>query len=102
MSGEVNARYFVLILLATVFSYMVVAGIFKWRQAKVGETQNTKKASEMFYPSVTMLPYYEMNYSLAKLSLYKTRKNLTEYYSQMAGIKRDIISIKQSYETGNG
>ena len=84
------------------FLYMMGMSISKWKQGKVGETETNKKASEMFYPSVTFMPFYEMNNSLAKLSSFKNIKNLTEYYSKTSYIKRDIISIEQSYETGNG
>ena len=95
-------RYLVLLLLGLVFLYMMSTSIFKWTQGKVGETQSNKKASDMLYPSVTLLPFYEMNNSLAKLSSFKNIKNLTEYYSKTSYIKKDIISIQQTYETGNG
>ena len=81
---------------------MMGISISKWRQGKVGETWTTKRASKMFYPSVTMLPIFDGHNSLAKLDSFKNRKNLTEYYSKTSHIKRDIISIQQSYETGNG
>ena len=97
-----HTRYVVLLLLAIVFMYMMAISIYKLKQGKVGLAQATKSASEMFFPSVTMTPYLELNESLAKLSSFNKRKNLTEYYSRISGIKGNIISIRQSYETGNG
>ena len=97
-----HTRCVVLFLLATVFMYMMAISICKWKQGRVGQTQATKSASEMFYPSVTMTPQFELNESLAKLSSFDKRKNLTEYYSKIPGIKGNIISISQNYETGNG
>ena len=97
-----HARHVVLLLLVTFFLYMMVISISKWRQGKVGEAWTSKKASEMFYPSVTMLPIFDLKKSLAKLNSFKNSKNLTEYYSKTPHIKRDIISIQQTYETSNG
>ena len=98
-----QARYLALLLLSVAFLCMMGTSILKWKGGKVGYAQTTKRASEMFYPAVTMIPFYEEDNSLAKLSSYNTRKNLTEYYSKIGGgIKREIISIKQSYETRNG
>ena len=97
-----HTRYVVLLLLATVFIYLMAISICKLERGKVGLAQSTKSASEMFYPSVTMAPLLELNESLAKLSSFNKRKNLTEYYTKISGIKGNIISIRQSYETGNG
>ena len=96
-------RCFVQFLLASVFLFMMFNGIFKWGQAKVGETHTTKETSKVFLPSVTMLPSLELNHSLEKLSHYESKFNLTEYYGKISGsIKQDIILIRQSYETEKG
>ena len=97
-----HARCLFSLLLVMVFLYMMLISILKWRQGKVGETQTFKKASEMFYPSVTLVPFYDLNNSLAKLSSFKNTKNLSEYHYKTSYIQKEIISIEQSYETSNG
>ena len=87
--------------MTVVLMYLLRNSISTWREKKVGETQNTKSASKISYPSVTMLPLFERQFSLAKLKSFKTRKNLTEYNLKTSHIKEDIISIKQKYELGN-
>ena len=87
--------------MTAVLLYLLGKSISEWREKKVGESQNTKSASKIFYPSVTMLPLFERQFSLAKLKSFKTRKNLTEYNLKTSHIKEDIISIKQKYELGN-
>ena len=84
MIARKQGRYLVLLLMAAIFLYLVGNSIAKWREKKVenttkkiifivnlleifitkykvGETQSTKSASRMFYPSVTMLPLYALN-----------------------------------------
>ena len=87
--------------MTAVLLYLLGKSISEWREKKVGESQNTKSASKIFYPSVTMLPLFERQFSLAKLKSFKARKNLTEYNLKTSHIKEDIISIKQKYELGN-
>ena len=81
---------------------MLGNSILQWKAKKVGETQATKSASKIFYPSVTMMPLLEHNYSLAKLDLYNSAKNLTEYNLKSSHIYSNILSIGQSYNTANG
>ena len=102
MSAREQGRYVVLFLMAAIFFIMLGICISKWNEKKVGETQSTKSASEMFYPSVTLIPWYGVNTSLAKWSSYNNSKNLTEYHATTNRIQSDIISIEQSYETSNG
>ena len=102
MSAREQGRYVVLFLMAAIFFVMLGICIVKWNEEKVGETQSTKSASKMFYPSVTLIPWYEVNTSLAKWSSYNSPKNLTEYHATTSRIQSDIISIEQSYETSNG
>ena len=88
--------------MAAIFLYALGNSITKWRAKKVGETQATKSADEMFYPSVTMTPFFEPGFSKSRLSSFKTRKNLTEYNLNTSHITSDIISIQQNYEVENG
>ena len=81
---------------------MLGNSILRWREEKVGETQATKSASKIFYPSVTMMPLLDHNYSLAKLDLYNTKKNLTEYNLKSSHIYSNILSIRQRYNSANG
>ena len=56
----------------------------------------------MVYPSITLLPWYDVNTSLAKMAAYNGSKNLIDYHATTSRIQSDIISIEQSYETPNG
>ena len=102
MSAREQGRYVVLFIMAVIFFIMLGICIAKWNEKKVGETQSTKSASNMFYPSVTLVPWYNVNTSLAKWASYNNSKNLTEYHATTSRIQSDIISIEQSYETSNG
>ena len=81
--------------MTAVLLYLLGKSISTWREKKVGETQNTKSASKIFYPSVTMIPFFEPQFSYTKLDSFKTKKNLTEYNLKTSHIKDDIISIKE-------
>ena len=81
---------------------MLGNSIVRWREGKIGETQATKSASKIFYPSVTMMPLFDHNFSLAKLDLYNTTKNLTEYHLKSSQIYSSILSIEQRYNSANG
>ena len=61
-----------------------------------------RSASKMVYPSITLLPWYEVNTSLVKMTAYNGSKNLIDYHATTSRIQSDIISIEQSYETPNG
>ena len=102
MTVRKQGRILVLLLMAAIFLYMLGKSISKWSEKKVGETQTTKSASQMVYPSVTMIPFFEPGFSLAKLASYNTSKNLTEYNVGTDHIAKDVVSIEQSYETSNG
>ena len=82
--------------------FMLGNSILQWREKKVGETQATKSAAKIFYPSVTMMPLLDHNYSKAKLDLYNTTKNLTEYNLKSSHVYSNILSISQSYNSANG
>ena len=97
-----QGKKLVLLLMATIFLYALGNSITKWRDKKVGETQATKSAHDMFLPSVTMVPFFEPGFSKSRLSSFKTRKNLTEYNLNTSHITSDILSIQQNYEVENG
>ena len=92
----------VLLLMAAIFLYMVGKSVYRWSEKKVGETQTTKSASQMVYPSITMVPFFDPSYSMMKLSSFNTTKNLTEYNLNTSHIQSDVVSIEQSYELHNG
>ena len=102
MTVRKQGRILVLLLMVVIFLFMLGQSIVKWNEKKVGETQTTKSASQMVYPSVTMLPFFEPSFSLAKVASYNSSKNLTKYNIGTDHITKDIISIYQSYETSNG
>ena len=80
---------------------MLGNSISEWSEKHVGETQRTKSVSKITYPSVTMIPLFEHNFSLAKLASFNSRKNLTEYNLKTSHIKKDIVSIEQNYQHKN-
>ena len=95
MAIRKHIRLLVLLLMTATFLCMLGKIISEWSKNDLGETQNTKSASQIVLPSVTMFPLFETNFSLAKLSSFKTRKNLTEYNLKTSHIHKDILSIKQ-------
>ena len=102
MSVRKQGRILVMLLMAAIFLYMLGKSIYRWSEKKVGEAQTTKSASQMFFPSVTMIPFFEPGHSLARLASFNSSKNLTEYNLGTEHITKDIISIEQSYELANG
>ena len=102
MTIRKQGKNLVLLLMTAIFFCMLGISILKWKDEKVGETQATKSAHKMFYPSVTMTPFFQLSFSKSRLAHFKTRKNLTEYYMNTSHITSDIISIQQNYELSNG
>ena len=96
-----KVRFLVLLLMTAFFLISVVKSISEWRKKKVGETQSTKSTSKIFFPSLTMFPIFERNFSLAKLSSFNIEKNLTEYNLKTSHIHSDIISINQKFLHSN-
>ena len=76
MSAREQGRYVLLFLMGVIFLVMVGICIAKWSEQKVGETQSTRSASKMVYPSITLIPWYENNASLVKMAAYNGSKNL--------------------------
>ena len=102
MTIRKQGKKLILLLMLTVFLCALGNSISKWSNKKVGETQSTKSARKMFYPSVSMTPIFELGFSKSKLSSFKSRKNLTDYNLITSHITSDIISIEQTYELCNG
>ena len=101
MTVRKQGRILVLLLMAAIFLYMVGKSVYRWSEKKVGETQTTKSASQMVYPSITMVPFFDPSYSMMKLSFFNITKNLTEYNLNTSHIQSDVVSIEQSYELPN-
>ena len=93
MTIRKQGKNLVLLLMTAIFFCMLGISISKWKDEKVGETQATKSAHEMFYPSVTMTPLFELNFSESRLAHFKTRKNLTEYYMNTSHITHGPLHI---------
>ena len=50
-----QGRILVLMLMVAIFLYMLGKSISKWSEKKVGETQTSKSASQMVYPSASAI-----------------------------------------------
>ena len=80
-----------------VFLYIVCQSLVKYLDRTIGETQSTKKAIEMYFPSIYLCPVFKTDY-------YKSRrktgysKNLTEYHANTPFVGDMVLSINQSYE----
>ena len=96
MLVHVGFRYFVLLAMTLTFLIIVGNSNFKFRERSIGETQQTKKASEMYFPSLALCPLFNPNYTV------QGTKNLTEYYLKKNAIKDHVLSIYQSYITKDG
>ena len=100
MSFIESARYILVLTMTTGFLYIVHCGLVKYIERSIGETQSTKNAAEMFFPSVYICPVFKIDYYERHNS---ESKNLTEYYYESGPDIRDfVLSIAQSYETENG
>ena len=102
MTLRKQVRFLVSLLMTAIFLFMLGKSITEWSEKKVGETQKTHSAAKILYPSVTMMPIFLRNFSLAKLTSFNTTKNLTEYNLKTSHIQTDIISIHQKYDITNG
>ena len=96
------AKLLVLLWMTITFLIMLGRSISEWRKNDIGETQKTNSVSKLFFPSMTMIPIFEKNFSLAKLCSFHTRKNLTEYNEKTSHIHKDILFIRQHYVHKNG
>ena len=96
MLTQEKGRYLVLLAMTITFVVIVGVSIGKFRNRSIGETQKTKKAAEMYFPSLALCPLYNFNYTN------QGSKNLTEYYLKKNAIKDHISSIHQHYITEDG
>ena len=101
MAMQKQVRFLVLLLMIAIFLCLLGKSILEWSEKHVGETRRTKSVTKIVYPSVTMIPLFERNFSLAKLASFNSRKNLTEYNLKTSHIKTDIVSIEQNYRRKN-
>ena len=98
MSALKKGRYFLVSTMAVGFLYIVGQSLVKYTDRSIGETQSTKRATEMVFPSLYTCPFFKGNFSRNKFS---TSKNLTEYYESRPRITDFVLSISQSYEADN-
>ena len=79
-------------------AFLVIVGISlnKFNKRSIGETQKTKKAEEMYLPSIALCPLFLSNYSALGT------KNLTEYYIKRKLINDNVLSIRQHYVREDG
>ena len=95
-------RHLVTLVLSALFIYSGIENVIKYKEKKTILTHSTRSASEVIYPSVTLCPHYDYNFTLSKTL---GTKNLTEYYESLRShslIKERIIYIYQPYNTENG
>ena len=85
--------------MTAVFLYNVGKSAVKYTEGNIGETQSTKLAAEMFFPSVHICPFFDANYSVARMT---GTRNITEHYETRPRIKDILLSFEQSYEGENG
>ena len=81
------------------FLYSIGQSLHKFAQKQIGETQGTKRAADMFYPSLVLLPLYDVSYSLNRTT---GTMNLKKYYEDREPIANKILMMQQSYESENG
>ena len=96
MLAQEKGRYLVLLAMTITFMAIVGVSISKFENRSIGETQKTKKASEMHFPSLILCPHFINNYSTPGT------KNLTEYYLKMSSVKDHVLSIQQQYIKDDG
>ena len=96
MLAHERGRYLVLLAMWVTFVAIVGVSIGKYRQRSIGETQSTKKASEMYFPSLVLCPAFN-----SSLTLVGT-KNLTQYYLNRSPIEDHVLSVHQQYVTDDG
>ena len=71
----------------------------KFSARRIGESHSMKRAADMSFPSLVLVPRYNDDYIISKIS---GTKNLTEYYLNRETISDKILMMQQSYETVNG
>ena len=99
MSAHKLLRYLVAVLLSIVFLKTVSESLTKFMEKRIGESHGTKRAAEMFFPSLAIVPIYDVSYTLPRV---KGTMNLTEYYENRVPIADKILMMQQSFESENG
>ena len=99
MSALKKGRYLVMAAVTIMFLYSIGKSLDKFAAKQIGETQGTKRAAEMFFPSLAINPLYDLNYALSRV---KGTKNLKEDYDDRQTIADKILMMQQSYESENG
>ena len=89
----------VLLAMTIAFMYSIGQSLDKFVAKQIGETQGTKRAAEMFFPSLAIVPMYDVNYTRPKL---KGTMNLTEYYENSVPIADKILMMQQYFDSENG
>ena len=83
-----------------VFLYIVCQSLVKYLDRTIGETQSTKKATEMYFPSIYLCPVFKTDFYKSQNKT-QYSKNLTEYYENVPSVRDTVLSINQSYEADN-
>ena len=94
-------RYATILALTLLFMYNVGNSFIKYEEKNAVLAQSMKSVSDVVYPSITLCPFYKLEYSRSKVS---GSKNLTEYYKSlqnMSLIRQDILNITQHYMSNN-
>ena len=98
MSGLKLTRYILVLAMTTGFLYIVGHSLKKYMEGNIGETRSTKKAAEMFFPSIYICPILKTRYYLSHNS---DSMNLTKHYESVPSVKDFILSIQQTFEAKN-
>ena len=99
MSAHKLLRYLVAVLLSIVFLKTVSESLTKFMEKRIGESHGTKRAAEMFFPSLAIVPRYDVSYILSRV---KGTMNLTEYYENSVPIADKILMMQQYFDSENG
>ena len=89
----------VLFVITMAFKYSIGQSLDKYLAMQIGETQGTKRAAEMFFPSLAIVPRYDVSYILSRV---KGTMNLTEYYENSVPIADKILMMQQYFDSENG
>ena len=99
MSAPKILRNLVVVGLFIILMKTVYESLTKYMERRIGESHGTKRAADMFFPSLVLVPQYSDDYIISKIT---GTKNLTEYYVNRETISDKILMMQQSYETING
>ena len=99
MSAPKILRNLVVVGLFIILMKTVHESLTKFSARRIGESHGTKRAADMFFPSLVLVPHYNDEYRIPKIT---GTKNLTEYYKNRETISDKILMMQQSYETVNG